>query len=970
MRMSRVAAVVVLFSAILSSVASVAPARTSAAAGDLLPFAATEVTLPNHLRVIVVPTGFPNLVSIQIPVQVGSRNEVEPGKTGFAHFFEHLMFRGTPSTPPEKFREVMSRAGARDNASTGADRTAYYATFAKEQLESVVALYADVFQHLSFSEADFKTEARAVLGEYNRNAANPALRLNEVQSNEFFQRHPYKHTTLGFVADIENMPNEYDYAKTFFARWYRPHATTVIVAGDVTAAQVLPLVRKYWGGWTDDTSPAIEIPAEPLPSGPRYAHAPWPTPTLPYVDVAFPSPAFDETRKEWAALDLLSDLYFGETSALYKRLVVTEQKVDQFGAGARASVDPSLFTVQARVKSPADAVYVRDQILATIAAARETLVPPQQLTDAKSHSRYDLARRLTSTEGITNLIAQFAIYRRSYGTLNVYAHTMETVTPADVQAVARRYFTDAGLTVTTLSHDPLPPAIQQAPALATIRPSAVFADAPAPPPVTALAAGSPGAAGESLHLVLQKSLLPRLDVKLLFTVGSAQDPTGKEGLAALTAAMIAEGGSTTRTIDQINAALYPMAGSFTARVDKEMTTFTGAVHRDEWARFFGTTLPQLLDPGFRDEDFARLKDAQLNALTQDLRSNNEEELGKERLQTNLFRGTPYGHVTLGTVAGIRAITIDDVRRFARERYTRANLTAGVSGDAPDEMLRALRASLARLPAGTSTPRVAVAGTRPSGLDVEILQKDTRSTAISLGLPIDVTRAHPDFVALSVARAWLGEHRISSGQLFQRIREIRGLNYGDYAYIEAFPRGMFQFFPDPNIARQRQIFEIWIRPVVPVNAHMTLRIALHELDALIRNGLTREQFETTRDYLLSNVYVMTAEQDQQLGYALDSAWYGIGEYTAFMRDGLRGLTLDDVNGAIKRHLSASDLSIVFITQDAAALKQALVADEPSSIKYDGEKPASLFDEDRVIGATKLHIAPDHVRITPIEEVFAQ
>jgi zinc protease len=488
--------------------------------------------------------------------------------------------------------------------------------------------------------------------------------------------------------------------------------------------------------------------------------------------------------------------------------------------------------------------------------------------------------------------------------------------------------------------------------------------------VTALAAGSPDAGDGALPLVLQKSLLPRLDVTLLFTVGSAHDPAGKEGLAALTAAMIADGGSTTLTIDQINAALYPIAGSFTARADKEMTTFTGAVHRDEWARFFGTTLPQLLDPGFRDEDFARLKDAQLNALTQDLRSNNEEELGKERLQTNLFRGTPYGHVALGTVAGIRAITIDDVRRFAREMYTRANLTVGVSGDAPDEMLRALRASLARLPAGTPAPRVAVTGTRPSGLDVEILEKDTRSTAMSLGLPIDVTRAHPDFVALSVARAWLGEHRISSGQLFQRIREIRGLNYGDYAYIEAFPRGMFQFFPDPNIARQRQIFEIWIRPVVPVNAHMTLRIALHELDALIRNGLTREQFETTRDYLLSNVYVMTAEQDQQLGYALDSAWYGIGEYTAFMRDGLRRLTLDDVNAAIKRHLSASDLSIVFITQDAAALKQALVADEPSSIKYDGEKPASLFDEDRVIGATKLHISPDHVRITPIDEVFAR
>ena len=93
----------------------------------------------------------------------------------------------------------------------------------------------------------------------------------------------------------------------------------------------------------------------------------------------------------------------------------------------------------------------------------------------------------------------------------------------------------------------------------------------------------------------------------------------------------------------------------------------------------------------------------------------------------------------------------------------------------------------------------VEGARPSGLEVEILEKDTRATAISFGFPIAVNRAHPDFAALSVARAWLGEHRMPAGQLFQRIREVRGINYGDYAYIEAFPRGMFQFFPDPNLA---------------------------------------------------------------------------------------------------------------------------------------------------------------------------
>ncbi len=945
-----------------------APAPTKAAAGDILPFTATERTLPNGLRIIVVPTGFPNLIGIDIPVQVGSRNEVEAGKTGFAHFFEHLMFRGTESAPPEKYRSIMAKAGARDNASTGNDRTHYYATFAKEHLEAVLALYADMFQHLSYAEADFKTEARAVLGEYNKNAADPSQKLSEVQRETFFQSHPYKHTTMGFVADIENMPNEYEYSKLFFSRWYRPQYTTVIVAGDVDPSRVMSLVEKYFGGWKGGTATTPAIPKEPPRKGPHYVHVPWATPTLPYVTVAYPSPAFAEDGRESAALDLLETLYFGETSAIYKKLVVDEQKVDDFGAGAPNSVDPSMFTIRARVKKAADAVYVRDQVLATVAAARESLVPARRLADAKSYNRYSFARSLDSTERIAAVLSAYAVHRRSYDTLNNYFRTLDAVTAADIQAAARKYFTDDGLLVTTLAKDPLPAGIDQAPALAAVHPAAAFpGDAPAAVPTPASVAATGDA---SIPTILQKSILPQLEVKLLFDVGSANDPAGKEGLAALTAAMIARGGSKTMTIDQIDAALYPIAGSLAGRADKEMTTFTASIHRDHWQDLLGTVLPQLLEPGFRNEDFTRLKALQLNELVQDLRSNNEEELGKERLQTNIFSGTPYGHVALGTVAGLNAITLDDVKQFAKTMYTRANLKVGVSGDAPDAMVQTVQARLSTLPAEPAARRVAVEGRRPSGVEVEILDKPTRSTAISFGFPIAVTRSHPDFAALSIARAWLGEHRQQAGQLFQRIREVRGFNYGDYAYIEAFPRGMFQFFPDPNVARQRQIFEVWIRPVVPMNGHMALRIAVYELDQLVRRGLTQEQFETTRDYLMNNVYVMTARQDEQLGYALDSDWYGIGEFTAFMRKALQGLTLEQVNAAIRRHLDARNLSVVIVASGAADLKAALVADAPSTVKYDGEKPPALIAEDRVIGSLKLNIAADKVRITPIDQVFAK
>jgi len=158
--------------------------------------------------------------------------------------------------------------------------------------------------------------------------------------------------------------------------------------------------------------------------------------------------------------------------------------------------------------------------------------------------------------------------------------------------------------------------------------------------------------------------------------------------------------------------------------------------------------------------------------------------------------------------------------------------------------------------------------------------------------------------------------------------------------------------------------------MPENGPMALRIALHELRELIDKGLSQEDFEATRNYLMKNVFLLTASQDHQLGYALDSKWYGIGEFTSTMRERLKSLTREQVNAAIKRHLSGTDLKIVVITKDAEGLKQTLMADTPSTIKYDAPKPPEILEEDKRIGALKLGLAPEAVKITPIEEVFGK
>jgi len=925
------------------------PSASQPQTSDLLPFKVTEKTLANGLKVIIVPTGFPNIVSLQIPVQTGSRNEIEPGKSGFAHFFEHMMFRGTKAFPPDAYQSIITRAGASQNAYTTDDYTNYHITFAKEDLEMILKIEADRFQNLSYAEDVFKTESRAVLGEYNKNSANPVSKLFEVQRENAFTTHTYKHTTMGFLRDIEDMPNQFQYSKTFFDRWYRPEYSTIIIAGDVDPDSAMPLVEKYWSTWKPGSYKSA-IPAEPAPKGPVYAHVPWSTPTLPWVTLAFHGPEFSDTEKDFAAVDLLMDLYFGPTSTLYKRLVEQEQKVDQMFPYFPATADPQLVTVGTRLKNKDDAVYVRDEILKTFAEARSTPLPGGRLNDAKSNARYGLIRSLDNTEQIASMLARFVRFNREYETLNNLYRVYASLQPADLMAAAAKYFTDAGLVVTTLSRESLPEAIKTSPSLGASSSTAT-------------------GAASTVKIIRQKTSLPQLNIKLVFTAGSAYDPPGKEGLAALTAAMVTEAGSKQKTVDEIRKALYPMAGSFNAQTDKEMTTFTASIHRDNWQAFADLAFPMLLEPGFREEDFRRLKDAQLNSLTVDLRSNNEEELGKERLQENLFKGTTYAHPVLGTVSGINSITLDDVKNHWKRSYSQSNVLVGVAGDAPEDLIGRLERELARLAPKTELQIPAKAQAQaPEGYQVEIIQKDTRSTAISFGHPLQVTRSHPDFAALSVARSWLGEHRSSMSHLYQRIRELRGMNYGDYAYIEAFPGGMYQFVPDSNTARRQQIFEVWIRPVVPENAHMAVRIALHELDKLIKQGMSNEDFEKTRDYLMKNVFLLTATQSQQIGYALDSDWYGTGEFTSMMRDKLKSLTVDEVNNAIRKHLSSTNLSFVFITKDAEELKRQLVGDGVSTITYESPKPPEVLEEDKVIGGRKLAIKDEKVTITPVEAVF--
>jgi zinc protease len=473
----------------------------------------------------------------------------------------------------------------------------------------------------------------------------------------------------------------------------------------------------------------------------------------------------------------------------------------------------------------------------------------------------------------------------------------------------------------------------------------------------------------NVTVLLQPAKSPLVTFRILFKTGAAYDSVGKEGVAALTAAMIAEGGSQRLSYEEIIKRMYPMATSFGWQVDKEMTVFTGTTHAENLQRYYSLIREMILSPGFREEDFRRLKADALNFLKVSLREGNDEETAKEHLYNVIYAQHPYGHHNVGRVSTLEKLTVQDVNQFYRTNYTRARLVVGVGGGFPADFGEVLQRDFSTLPSGEVKKEKFKHPELDAGMRIGIIQRDTRSTAISMGFPIEVNRAHPDYPALKLVESYFGQHRsVGVGVLFQSLRENRGLNYGDYAYIEYFPRGMYQFHPDPNLARQEQIFQMWIRPVPPEQAVFTLRAALYEYDKLVSEGLTEESFEATREFLTKFVDVLLQTQSASLGYALDSRYYDIPEFGSYLKSELAKLTVEKVNAALKRHLQSNQMRVVMITKDAEALKEAITSDKPSPITYNSPKSDAIIAEDKIIEKYPIPTKPEWVKIVPVANVF--
>lgn len=920
--------------AIALVIAALAAPLTHAA--TIFPYEVQRESLDNGLTIVMIPMPSEGLVSYWSIVRSGSRDEVEPGVTGFAHFFEHMMFRGSEKYPGAVYDSIVTSMGADANAFTTDDLTAYHLSITKGDLPTVIDIESDRFKNLKYSEDEFKTEAGAVYGEFRKGRTSPFFTLFEAVQNAAFVKHTYKHTTIGFEADIKNMPQQFDYSKSFFQRFYRPENVVLLIVGDFEPDALLPTLKAAYSDWKPGYK-APQIPVEPEQTGERRLQVPFAGQTLPILSINFKGQRLIASDRTMLAGTLIGELGFGETSDLYKKLVLDEQRLQSLDADFGFNRDPGLWSVFARVKDPADVRAIEGEIWDAVGRLAREPVDPERLKAVRSNLKYGFLSQLATPDDVASNLARFVAITGGVDVIEQMWSTLEQVKPEDVQHAAALFLTPQRVTVAVLHTEG----------------REIPEPKPAEPPV-----------------LMRQAVDPNVSFKLWFKVGSQDDPPGKEGLAALTAAMISEGATRSRAYEQILAALYPLAASYYTSVDKEMSVVSGRAHRDAVDAYYPLLLDAVMQPGFRQDDFERLRSEALDYLQNQLRYSSDEELGKAALFERVFRGTPYAHEDTGTIAGLNSITLDDVKSFYQAYYTRDNVVIALGGAFSDDLSERLLADLQRLPAGKRAAAPTLQLAPIQGRQVVLVEKPGESTAISFGTPIDVHRGSKDFYALWLANSWLGEHRNSVSHLYQVIREARGMNYGDYSYIEAYPNGGRRSMPPTGVGRRQQLFEVWIRPVPHERALFALRAALREVDKLAAHGLTQEQFETQRNFLKKYVAQFATTTSDRLGYAVDDRYYGIDEgHLERFRRMMDELTLQDVNAAIHKYIATDRLVIAMVTADAAAMKKALVSGAPSPIDY-GEitKSADLLAEDKEIEAYPLRIEAKDVTIVPVTEML--
>ena len=850
----------------------------------------TETSLPNGLKVLIKEVRSAPVVSFSVWYRVGSRNE-HTGITGVSHLLEHMLFKGTRRYRVGEISRTLFLNGASFNGSTYYDWTNYRETLAADRLELAMEIEADRMVGSRIDKADLDSEMTVVRSELEGGENNPGRLLFQAVTAAAFQAHPYRWPVIGWRSDVENVPRDaiYRYYKTY----YGPNNATLVIVGDFDTKEALALVRKHFGKLKPIPPPPPVYTAEPPQRGERRVVVKR-AGSLPMALVAYRAPA--ASSPDTYALDVLAMvLGEGRTSRLYQNLVEREL-ASRVSASAPSLREPFLFYLSATARPGTTAEKLEAAILAEVERITEAPITDEELARAKSRVEADFVFQTTSVSAQARQIGSWAMID-DWRFLQTYLPRIRALTPAEVQAVARKYLVADARTVGHFVPDaggagPVAPPPQESSARVE-KPKRGDRLIPLPKPSKTVPARrnvTRFTLDNGVSVVVQENNAnPTFALRASVPAGGVVEPRDKPGLASLAASMLTRG-TATRTALEFATALENVGASLGASADALTTMVSGSAQSKDFDLAMDLFAEMLRQPAFPAPDLERVRGQVLAGLVQ--ARDNPDSVASRAFERAVYpAGHPLRPETLEEAEqAVRGITRDDLEAFYRQQYGPDHMLVVVAGDVKADRVRAaLEARLGGWPRNPRTTAVPAPDVplqaEPARLTISI--PDKSQAAILWGHAGGLRRSDPDFYAAQVLNLVLGGGGALNSRLGNVIRDEQGLAYNVYSYFDSslYP-GPFRAYLGTN----------------PANVQKAIASLEAEIRRIRDAGITRRELDEAVAYLTGRFPLRLETHAGMADILWAMEFYRLGaDYIDRYGDYYRAVTVAQVNEAARRHL---------------------------------------------------------------------
>jgi len=862
----------------------------------------TEYQLKNGLKVLLFPDASKPTITVNITYMVGSRHEGY-GETGMAHLLEHLVFKGTPKHP--NIPQELTEHGARPNGTTWYDRTNYFETFnaTEENLKWALDLEADRMINSYIAKKDLDSEFSVVRNEFESGENDPSGVLMERVLSTAYLWHNYGNSTIGARADIENVPIER--LQAFYRKYYQPDNAILTVTGKFDPAKTLKLIDEYYSPIPrPERKLEITYTKEPVQDGERQV-------TLKRTgDVQVVSCSYHTapgSHKDYAAIAVIDEIISNEPSGrLYKSLVETK-KASYIWSFAPSLKESGFIYINATLRKEDNLEEAKAIMLATLDSLKINQPTKEELERAKGRILKQWELGFNSSDRVGMNISEY-IAQGDWRLYFLYRDAVEKVTLEDVVNAASAYFKPSNRTIGIFIPEEKPDRVE----------------VPAAPDVASLVSSYKGkeliAQGEEFDPSFENiekrttkgkeksglkfALLPKqnrgdaVNANITLRYGTPSSLIGKSSIAQLTASMLDKGtkSMSRQAIQDKLDAIKARVGVFGGQSSLTFNIETTNQNLDQVLDLVGDIA---LNPAFSQEEFDKLKNEQIAGMEEQLSDPGSIANNRLNVITNPYPKTDVRYVMTmkEEIEALKAVTLDDVKKFYKENYGASEATATVVGDFDKEKTnQKLTKYFGNWKSPSKYERITDPYMPIKPVDENINTPDKANAMFFASLPLQINDSHPDYAAMVIGNFMLGGGFLNS-RLATRIRQKEGLSYGVGSWFQGSSQddsgnfGAYAIYAPENRDKVQKAFQ-------------------EEITKVKTEGFTKEELDAARSGWIQGQVVNRAQDRALLGKLAnnmrldrDMMW------DKALEEKIMKLTVEDINKVMAKHMDPAKMIYV-------------------------------------------------------------